>query len=136
MPRANWDDYWRPDVFFDNAVTVTFGDGGYMKVSPAGAVRLSRRVVVDLECPMKFGRLPFDRQDCGLWAASYSMTNDELTMTGAVNEVRGRRGKCRRGLWLRSWVWFDGRRRRSPSHCARVLPGRLISCLAAARERR
>ena len=59
-----------------------------LRVSPAGLVRSSRRVVWTLECKMSFGHLPFDSQQCGLMIAPYSASSGHIVLSGALGGLQ------------------------------------------------
>ena len=63
VQKKLWDHVWIPDVYVENAVRTQFGSG-FVRIAHDGTVRSSRRVLLDLECPMAFGHLPFDEQVC------------------------------------------------------------------------
>ena len=81
---------WRPDLYWEEAVTVVLpelesgvgrGAGEMMTVSQAGEVFWSRQVRFTLRCPIKLSKLPFDTQRCNFLAGLYSQSADQVRLT-------------------------------------------------------
>mmetsp|Transcript_19697 Transcript_19697/g.64047 ORF Transcript_19697/g.64047 Transcript_19697/m.64047 type:complete len:696 (-) Transcript_19697:120-2207(-) len=72
-------DIWKPDVYVDNSVSTSVSED-LLLVYPSGSIWWSRFVLLKVSCPMHFGDMPFDYQDCPIVTAPYSMDGNEVEL--------------------------------------------------------
>lgn len=75
---------WKPDYYFSNEKR-TYGNEAqasnrYVRIYSNGDVFYSERIALDVSCPMKFHKLPFDTQHCGLVIESYGHTTNDIVL--------------------------------------------------------
>lgn len=86
--EAGADTLWKPDLYIDNLVGKSTGiDDSLYSISPDGSVWHSRQVLFTVKCPMSFGRLPFDKQECMLSIASYSMDISQVRVMARNGQI-------------------------------------------------
>ncbi|CAE7479887.1 GluClalpha [Symbiodinium natans] len=72
------------DIYFDNSLNEWYGAGSLF-LYPDGSVYRSVRYNHVLRCPMHFGRLPFDEQQCFVMMASYSADVANINTSAFTN---------------------------------------------------
>ena len=83
---------WVPDVYFENARQNHLGlpnDGTLLESYPDGGVFMSQRLRLTVNCAMNLGRLPWDRQICGVNVGVFSETAKQVQLAWTSKNVEG-----------------------------------------------
>jgi len=115
---------WHPDIFVENLVGFKNPSKGWsstklVDIFPDGTVYKSEMAVKKLKCAFTFLRLPFDRQDCKIIAASYSKNSSFMRVYPRKGRVGpGTSGEAMVGDKILSTIWhvMDGSDFALPGH--------------------
>ena len=83
---------WVPDVYFENSRQNHLGlpnDGTLLESYPDGGVFMSQRLRLTVNCAMNLGRLPWDRQICGVNVGVFSETAKQVQLAWTSKNFEG-----------------------------------------------
>ena len=83
---------WVPDVYFENSRQNHLGlpnDGTLLESYPDGGVFMSQRLRLTVNCAMNLGRLPWDRQICGINVGVFSETAKQVQLAWTSKNFEG-----------------------------------------------